>query len=288
MANLYPQLIKIPAFMTKFININNLNSFKKLFLILKGKLTIFIFGLKSKKIICFYLNNFFVFEGKLIFEDNNFIKLKDSKKIYYPNLRITRILIDEKQFLDFIFDSYLLSNLSFNDGDVVLDCGANVGELFLAFENKNIDIEYIGIEPDQNAYFCLNKNTKSKSLNICLSNSVGEIDFYIDELGANSSIHESTTTNEKERIDSNKLDNIFLDKKIKLLKIDAEGHELEVLQGGVNSLENIEFISVDCGPEKGLEQNITFIEVNNYLNLQHFKLIDINKDRLVALYQNEK
>ena len=288
MVNLYPQLIKIPAFMTKFININNLNFFKKLFLIFKGKLTIFVFNLKSQKIICFYLNNFFDFDGKIIFEEGNYIKHTDAKKIYYPNLRISRILIDENEFLDFIFNSYLLSNISFDKRDLVLDCGANVGELFLSFKNKNIDIEYIGIEPDKNAYSCLNKNTNSENINICLSNSKGKVDFFIDEVGANSSIHESTTTLEKAKIDSDKLDNIFLNRKIKLLKIDAEGHELEVLQGSDNLLENIEYISVDCGPERGIEQNITFVAVNNYLNLKNFNLIDINKDRLIALYKNEQ
>ena len=59
MVNLYPQLIKIPAFMTKFIEINKLNTFKKFYLIIKGKLTIIVWVQDQRKIICFYLNNFF-------------------------------------------------------------------------------------------------------------------------------------------------------------------------------------------------------------------------------------
>ena len=74
MVNLYPQLIKIPAFMTKFIDIDNLGFFGKLYLILKGKLTIFVLKLNSKKTICFYLNNFFSFQGKLLYENNFFVK----------------------------------------------------------------------------------------------------------------------------------------------------------------------------------------------------------------------
>ena len=37
---------------------------------------------------------------------------------------------------------------------------------------------------------------------------------------------------------------------IKLLKIEAEGAELEVLQGSVDTLSNVEYISVDYGPER--------------------------------------
>lgn len=288
MANLYPQLIKIPAFMTKFIDINNLNILKKLFLILKGKLTILILSKGSKKIICFYLNNFFSFNGKLKHDGKNFIKVVDSRNIYYPNERITRILINEAEFLNHIYDSYLLNQIQFDKSDLVVDCGANVGELYLAFQNKKIQINYFGVEPDKKAFFCLNKNTKTDNLNICLSDKAGMVDFYIDGIGANSSIHESKSTLKKVLMHSDTLNNKFENTKIKLLKIDAEGHELEVLKGGSEIFSNIEYISVDCGPEKGEDQNITFVEVNKYLSKKGFELIGVNKDRLIGLYKNDK
>lgn len=287
MVNLYPQLIKIPAFMTKFIDIDNLGFFEKLYLILKGKLTIFVLKLNSKKTICFYLNNFFSFQGKLLYENNFFVKKTNIEKIYYPNNRITRILINQDKFLDHLFDSYLLKNIKFTNNDFVIDCGANVGELFLSFKNKETKVNYCGIEPDKNAFYCLNKNTNSENLNLCLSNKVGEVEFFIDELGANSSIHESSTTYDKKVINSITLNSAFKNKKIKLLKIDAEGHELEVLEGGSEILKNIDYISVDCGPERGIDQNTTFIKVNNFLLNNNFQLIDINKERLIALYKNE-
>jgi len=287
MVNLYPQLIKIPAFMTKFIDIDNLGFFEKLYLILKGKLTIFVLKLNSKKTICFYLNNFFSFQGKLLYENNFFVKKTNIEKIYYPNNRITRILINQDKFLDHLFDSYLLNNIKFTNNDFVIDCGANVGELFLSFKNKETKVNYCGIEPDKNAFYCLNKNTNSENLNLCLSNKVGEVEFFIDELGANSSIHESSTTYDKKVVNSITLNSAFKNKKIKLLKIDAEGHELEVLEGGSEILKNIDYISVDCGPERGIDQNTTFIKVNNFLLNNNFQLIDINKERLIALYKNE-
>ena len=49
-------------------------------------------------------------------------------------------------------------------------------------------------------------------------------------------IHESSTTYDKKVINSITLNSAFKNKKIKLLKIDAEGHELEVLEGGLEIL----------------------------------------------------
>ena len=47
------------------------------------------------------------------------------------------------------------------------------------------------------------------------------------------------------------------DKKIKLFKVEAEGAEPEVLNGAINTLKNIEFISADLGFERGVDQDTT-------------------------------
>ena len=63
-------------------------------------------------------------------------------------------------------------------------------------------------------------------------------------------------------------------KKIKLLKLEAEGYEPEILQGCQNNLENIEYISADLGPERGLSNQCTIVEVTNFLICKDFKTID--------------
>jgi len=203
------------------------------------------------------------------------------KWYFFGRLKIGRKSRKKNAFAEF---NRALSNL--NKGSYVIDCGANVGELYLAFRNKKIQISYVGVEPDKDAFFCLNKNTKTENINICLSDKAGIVDFFVDGIGANSSIHESKSTLNKVSIYSDTLNNKFINKKIKLLKIDAEGHELEVLKGGSEVLSNIQYISVDCGPEKGESESITFLDVNNYLSKNGFKLIGINKDRLIGLYKN--
>ena len=288
MVTLNPEIIKVPAFMTKFVNVDEMSFLSKLKLILKGKFTAFIFKKASNNFICKYLNLFFKFNGKLVYEENKFIKINQNSKLYYPNLRITRVLLDEKYFLEHLYDSYLLNNIDFNDQDLVIDCGANVGELFLSIKSNSPNIQYIGFEPDDQVFECLQLNTNSKSSNICLSNESGEKNFFIDSLGANSSVYESEPGMDSMVVKVEKLENLYPDTEIKLLKIDAEGSELEVLEGSKKIFNNIDYISVDCGAEKGVNQDTTFVDVNNYLISNNFSLIGINQNRLICLYRNNR
>ena len=288
MVTLNPEIIKVPAFMTKFVNVDEMFFLSKLKLILKGKLTAFIFKKASNNFICKYLNLFFKFNGKLVYEENKFIKINKNSKLYYPNLLITRVLLDEKYFLEHLYDSYLLNNIDFNDQDLVIDCGANVGELFLSIKSNNPNIQYIGFEPDDRVFECLQLNTNSKSSNICLSNESGEKNFFIDSLGANSSVYESEPGMDSMVVKVEKLENLYPDTEIKLLKIDAEGSELEVLEGSKKIFNNIDYISVDCGAEKGVNQDTTFVDVNNFLISNNFSLIGINQNRLICLYRNNR
>jgi FkbM family methyltransferase len=288
MVTLNPEIIKVPAFMTKFVNVDEMSFLSKLKLILKGKFTAFIFKKASNNFICKYLNLFFKFNGKLVYEENKFVKINQNSKLYYPNLRITRVLLDEKYFLEHLYDSYLLNNIDFNEHDLVIDCGANVGELFLSIKSNNPNIQYIGFEPDDQVFECLQLNTNLKSSNICLSNESGEKNFFIDSLGANSSVYESEPGMDSMVVKVEKLENLYPDTEIKLLKIDAEGSELEVLEGSKKIFNNIDYISVDCGAEKGVNQDTTFVDVNNYLISNKFSLIGINQNRLICLYRNNR
>ena len=85
---------------------------------------------------------------------------------------------------------------------------------------------------------------------VALSNESTRKQFFLDTDGADSSL-EFFGKNNSLNIETATLIDSFDLEKIKLFKIEAEGHELEVLQGSVSTLKNIEYISVDYGPEKG-------------------------------------
>ena len=75
---------------------------------------------------------------------------------------------------------------------------------------------------------------------------------------------------------------------IKLLKIDAEGFEYEVLKGAENLLSSIKFIAVDAGFEKVSNTLDTFSEVNEYLLSNGFNLENKNIERHTYLYKNSR
>lgn len=75
-------------------------------------------------------------------------------------------------------------------------------------------------------------------------------------------------------------------KKIKLIKLEAEGFEIEILHGLKKYLNKVEYIVVDCGFERGLDQNSTIAECSNYLINNNFKMIDFGAPRIVTLFQN--
>ena len=74
--------------------------------------------------------------------------------------------------------------------------------------------------------------------------------------------------------------------KIKLLKLEAEGAEPEVLMGSENILRNIEYISADLGPERGSKNEETYPAVTDLLYKNNFSLIKINPERPTLLFRN--
>ena len=117
-----------------------------------------------------------------------YVKQLENKKIYYQTKGPQSYGGLQKHFNQ-LFNEYLLDTISFNKNDIVVDCGANVGELFYSFEYKNLQIEYIGFEPDRKVYECLVKNVKSNQL---INKALGQqnliTNLYIDSEGANTSL----------------------------------------------------------------------------------------------------
>ena len=125
----------------------------------------------------------------------------------------------------------------------------------------------------------------SNLYNLGLSNISGESTFYLDNEGGNSSLSDFGTTVET-KINVEPLDKFEI-KNIKLLKIDAEGFEPEVLDGSIKTLKEVEYISIDFGFERGKQQESTIVDVNKLLSSNGFELVDFSKYRLIGLYRNK-
>jgi FkbM family methyltransferase len=187
--------------------------------------------------------------------------------------------------------SYLLSEISFHSGDFIVDCGANMGDLILYFKSKSISVDYLGFEPNPIDYECLRTNSTSLggSRNLALWNSTSEMIFYVDTESASSSLIEPPFYTEKLQIPAARLDSLDFSKRIKLFKVEGEGAEPEILQGAIGLFSNIEYISVDAGPERGVHQTSTRDDVLKVLENSDFELVMENPyHRKTMLFKNKK
>ena len=57
-----------------------------------------------------------------------------------------------------MFFSYCLQNVTLAPGDVILDCGANSGDLSLELLKREPKVRYIGIEPGPREFAALERN----------------------------------------------------------------------------------------------------------------------------------
>ena len=157
----------------------------------------------------------------------------------------------------------------------------------LKFRNKNIN--YIGFEPDIETFNCLKLNNpepRNTFYNQALSNKTKNQEFYLDNVGGNSSLVDFGGA-KSTLISTIELDKVELPEKIQLFKIDAEGFEPEVIEGSLNTLPKINYIAVDYGYERGKNENSTIVQVNEILYSQNFELVEFSEHRLIGLYENK-
>lgn len=273
--------------MQRGIDVDSLSLAKKIVFVIKGKILALIVKKTNGQLFCKFINLFYN-DSNLKFENDCYIKNYRNLEIYFPNKRILRLVNNPDLSFKRIYESYCLEYVSFEEGDVVVDCGANVGELNLALFLNGKKIKYIAFEPDEKTFKCLSLNSEkfdTEIYNIALSNQEGETNFFLDNEGGNSSLVDFGTTSSVS-VSTRTLDS-FEFGKIKLIKIDAEGFEPEVLEGCINSIKKTELISIDFGAERGENQDTTIVEVNKFLYENNFELIKFSKYRLIGLYRNK-
>jgi len=193
----------------------------------------------------------------------------------------------------FLFHSYCLQNLEFEDGDVIIDCGANSGDLSIELLKSCPKIKYIGVEPAPQDFQALSKNVTFENatlLNKALGQKNGELRFYISSDKGDSSILEPPVYTHTIDVEVVRVDTLAEQlglKQIKLLKIEAEGFEPEILTGARGAFSIIEYISVDGGYERGLQSEQTFTAITNLLLNNDFEIIDIYFPWHRALFKNK-
>lgn len=190
--------------------------------------------------------------------------------------------------IEWILSDYRIPLEIIEPEDLVVDVGANTGELTL--HNRFSGCKYIAIEPDPNAFKALSLNHPEGTLvNCALSSSSGRLEFFLATADADSSLFKPPTFTNSIEVDVITLDECMSrhspDHLIKLLKIEAEGMEPEVLSGGLNTLSRTMYIALDAGPERGGKS--TAPECLNLLLSLGFRIVDTYLFRGTFFLRNE-
>ena len=168
------------------LDIESYGLIKKTLLLIKGKILSLIINNFNGKSFCLLINLFYRKNNKIYFKNNLYLKSLDKNKIYYPNKRILRVVNNYKYHFSKILDSYCINDVQHKVGDLLIDCGANVGEIIVVVLEKNIFVEYVGFEPDPVTYNCLkinNPESVNNLYNFGLSNEDKEDVLYLMVLG---------------------------------------------------------------------------------------------------------
>jgi FkbM family methyltransferase len=194
--------------------------------------------------------------------------------------------------LDTLARIYMLRNVPLADGDWVIDCGSNIGE-FSRCVGRKAQARIIAVEPEQGEARCIPLNVPGVTavINKALWKTAGTIDFYSKNDSADSSIFEPEDYDRKFSLPATTLTEVFAQHgidRLRLLKLEAEGAEPEILDGGGDLVERIDYISADVGPERGLAKETTLAQVANYLYSRGFELVSVNTPRLICLFRNRR
>jgi FkbM family methyltransferase len=165
--------------------------------------------------------------------------------------------------------------------ECIFDIGANRGQSLEEYLRFWSDAFIHSFEPTPSTFKVLfdkyNSNPRAKLNEVCLSNSIGEVIF--------EQAHYSTMNRivKRENANSFLLPSITLDHycknnridKIDFLKIDTEGHDLNVLEGGHYILPQTSFIQVEASMNFYNKYHVSFEEIHTFMHKKGFLLFKI-------------
>ena len=226
----------------------------------------------------FYLKYNFKRQLRIFFKIDQIIYI-DNKKIILPPGHLLSLY--ESVYPK--YDRFLPTVIGkIKENEVIIDIGANIGDTLFRLLNINTRPYYYCIEADNFFFEYLQKNKKSLDVNI--QNKIILIKTLVgDQLQGNLS---ETTTGTKSLIESDlgikskKLDDIIMEykiKNIKLIKVDVDGFDYNILFSAINELKNnkpdifFEYMPLD---ESGKKNYLRLIEKLNEIGYSNWTMLD--------------
>jgi FkbM family methyltransferase len=197
-------------------------------------------------------------------------------------------MIFKEIFIEEIYNKY---NIEIEEGDTVVDIGANIGIFSVYASNKVGKGKVYAFEPFKENYKILCKQIHLNNLanvfphNLGVSSITGEQSLFLSptntgghsikfDQGASSVLIKTITL--AQFCNSNNLP------RIDFLKIDCEGSEFEILEASPQILNSVKKLVMECHPykDKSVEDMIELLEKH------HFKVIveDCNHENIKMLY----
>jgi FkbM family methyltransferase len=163
---------------------------------------------------------------------------------------------------------------------VVFDVGANVGNTVAQFLTRFADVEVHAFEPAPDTFRTLSQrihDPRVRLVNAALSLTAGEsrmdssLNHDLRRLGEGDQTVRVTTL--AEYVQENTVE------RIDYLKIDTEGHDLDVLRGGLEVLPRVGAIEVEVSMNKGNTAHVPLAEVLAELERWGFRLFGVYEQR---------
>ncbi|MEY1556196.1 FkbM family methyltransferase [Yoonia sp. R2331] len=191
---------------------------------------------------------------------------------------------------------YLLDDIAFEDGDHIVESGGNDGDFSLALRQFGKRFSLDTFEPSPREFQTLSANIASLGIyeqarahDVALwHQSDQELEFYVKSGTADSSIHPIDGSSEVVKVRTKRLDEVLPRQRYKLLKLEAEGAEPEILDGAMGVLDCFDYVTADVGFERGLKQESTLPQVTNLLLRNGFSVARCGNERRVVLYVNDR
>lgn len=203
----------------------------------------------------------------------------------------------KKIFEGGVYEPAIISTIQtfVKNGYSFIDIGANIGlhTLAAAFARVDNDQVFISFEPDKEIFFMLEKNCEINNLSFvkCMQIGVGDKETFLElnvSLTSNkgrSSFLPRENTAPSSPIPIKTLDTLFLNDEVIsakeiLIKIDTEGYELPILQGGIQWLSKFENAAIICEVSPLImAQNVMKVEdLFNLLVIMGFEKYAVYKD----------
>ena len=225
-------------------------------------------------------------EGRLFLADDG-----KSKVFFCRRRRGNQFKRGVMAHADQLAGEYHLDRIDIAPDGAFIDCGANIGELGIWARKRGL--RYIAFEPEGPEAHCCDLNNfdgRAETRREALWKETAMIPLYSKPESGDSSLIDMGGA-VRSRIQAVTLDgavNLSNVPGTVILKIEAEGAEPEVLEGAASTLASIDWVTIDCGHERGASKAHTFVETNVLMQDLGFRLHCAQFKRITALYRNTR